>query len=497
MFISKRFIVPLSLLLLIVGFVTLLAVVGMTVRLGDRANQHFDDVIKTRDVRISAVEIQNAVQSAESSQRGLLLTGNEIYLSPYDAAKALAIRQLENMKRTLGGDAQFKLVLQRLTALLSEKFQEMDSTIALKSERKELEALAIINTNRGKALMDEVNLFVSGIVRTMDNRLTAGVAEQRANAANLRWASIIAAILIILVVGVVAATLLTYTRELNQAQSKVTALNASLEARVRTRTAALASANEEIQRFTHLLSHDMRAPLVSIVGFTGELEANVQQLRNYFDNSNPAPADPTSQKVRIVTDEEMPEAIGYIRKSAEKMDKLLNAVLKISREGRRELRAEVVDLNELISSSSAAIYHQLSEANGQIDIKMSIPSIVTDRLSLEQIIGNLLDNAVKYRDVERPLRLQVRGLVLPNDRIAIEIADNGRGIAPCDISTIFELFRRVGKIDQPGEGIGLAYVRTLVGNLGGDITVQSELNTGTTFRMTLPRELNLQLSSAA
>ena len=117
MFISKRFIVPLSLLLLVVGFVALLAVVGMTVRLGDRANEHFDDVIKTRDVRISAVEIQSAVQSAESSQRGLLLTGNEIYLSPYDAAKALAIRQLENMKRTLSADAQFKVVLQRLTAL--------------------------------------------------------------------------------------------------------------------------------------------------------------------------------------------------------------------------------------------------------------------------------------------------------------------------------------------------------------------------------------------
>src|ERR1700712_1096823 len=146
MFIEKRLIVPFSMLLLIVGFLALLAVVGMTVRLGDRANEHFDEVISTRDVRISAVEIRNAVQSAESSQRGLLLTGNEIYLSPYDAAKALAIRQLENMKRTLSGDAQFKVVLQRLTALLSEKFQEMDSTIALKSERKDLEASAIINT---------------------------------------------------------------------------------------------------------------------------------------------------------------------------------------------------------------------------------------------------------------------------------------------------------------------------------------------------------------
>ena len=228
MFIEKRLIVPFSLLLLIVGFLALLAVVGMTVRLGDRANQHFDEVISTRDVRVSAVEIRSAVQSAESSQRGLLLTGNEIYLSPYDAAKTSANRQLDNLKRILEPDIQFEAVLQRLTIVLAEKFQEMDRTIALKDARKDNDALAIINTNRGKALMDEVNLFVSGIVRSMDNRLTLGVAEQRANAVSLRWASVVSAGLIVLVVGAVAATLLTYTKELTRTQAKVTALNLSL-----------------------------------------------------------------------------------------------------------------------------------------------------------------------------------------------------------------------------------------------------------------------------
>ena len=78
MFIEKRLIVPFSLLLLIVGFLALLAVVGMTVRLGDRANQHFDEVISTRDVRVSAVEIRSAVQSAEIEPARILLTGNEI-----------------------------------------------------------------------------------------------------------------------------------------------------------------------------------------------------------------------------------------------------------------------------------------------------------------------------------------------------------------------------------------------------------------------------------
>lgn len=128
MFIEKRLIVPFSVLLLIVGFLALLAVVGMTVRLGDRANVYFDEVIRIRDVRVSAVEIRTAVQSAESSQRGLLLTGNEIYLSPYDAAKSSANRQLDNVKRILELDVQHKAILQRLTVILAEKFQEMDRT---------------------------------------------------------------------------------------------------------------------------------------------------------------------------------------------------------------------------------------------------------------------------------------------------------------------------------------------------------------------------------
>jgi len=497
MFIEKRLIVPLSLLLLIIGFVALLAVVGMTVRLGDRANEHFDEVISTRDVRVSAIEIRSAIQSAESSQRGLLLTGNEIYLSPYDAAKTSANRQLENLKRILGNDAQFKPVLQRLTVIIQEKFQEMDRTIALKSERKDAEALAIINTNRGKALMDEANLFLSGIVRSMDNRLTGGVAEQRANAANLRWASIVSGALIVLVVGAVAATLLTYTRELTRTQAKVTALNLSLEERVRARTAALARANEEIQRFAHLLSHDMRAPLVSIVGFTSELAENVEDVQKFIDGSRTAADDREYQKAKLVMSQDMPEAIGFIRTSAAKLDTLLSAVLKISREGGRVLNAEVVDLGQLVSSSSAAIQHQLSAAAGEVVVDLRVASLMSDKLSLGQVMGNLLDNAVKYRAPGRPLRIEVRSSALPNDQIAIEVADNGRGIAPGDMNRIFELFRRVGKIDQPGEGVGLAYVRTLVGNLGGEISAISELGKGTIFRVVLPRELKPYFASAA
>lgn len=489
MYIAKRLIVPISLVLLVVGLAALLAVVAMTVWLGDRANEHFDEVVRLRDVRVAAVELRSAVQSAEASQRGLLLTGNQIYLSPYGAAKTSANRQLDSLKRNLGDDPQFAAVLKRLDVLTADKFAEMDQTIALKNDRKDDQALAITNTNRGKALMDELNLFVSGIVRTMDNRLTSGVVQQRVNATNLRYASIAASVLIVLVVGAVTVTLLRYTRELTQARDEVAALNVSLEDRVKHRTEALARANEEMQRFTHLVSHDIRAPLISIVGFSEELAEGAKDLAQYLEQPSFGVADLDLQHARKITNEEMPEAIGYIRTSASKMETLLNAVLLLSRDGRRDPTPETVDLERTIVSSASAIQHQISAAGGKIDTQFQVKSIVTDRLSLEQVIGNLFDNAVKYRAKERPLQLKVSSTTLPGDRIAIEVADNGRGIAPQDVGRIFELFRRVGKLDQTGEGVGLAYVKTVLRNLGGDITATSELDRGTTFRIVLPRKL--------
>ena len=115
--------------------------------------------------------------------------------------------------------------------------------------------------------------------------------------------------------------------------------------------------------------------------------------------------------------------------------------------------------------------------------------IVSDRLALEQIFGNLVDNAVKYLT---PDAAGPRSTCAARREAAagscVEVADNGRGIAAQDHERIFELFRRSGAQDRPGEGIGLAHVRALVRRLGGDITVQSELGRGTTFQVALPRD---------
>ena len=107
---------------------------------------------------------------------------------------------------------------------------------------------------------------------------------------------------------------------------------------------------------------------------------------------------------------------------------------------------------------------------------------------MEQIISNLLMNAIIYLDKSRPGRITVTGERNSKDTI-YRIQDNGRGIALDDMPKIFELFRRAGKQDVPGEGMGLAYVRTLVRRFGGRIWCESELGEGSTFTFTIPNYL--------
>jgi len=260
---------------------------------------------------------------------------------------------------------------------------------------------------------------------------------------------------------------------------------------VQERTTDLARANEEIQRFAYIVSHDLRAPLVNILGFTSELETAIATVDRYFDELPAETTNAAAEEAKLTVKEDMPEAIGFIRASSTRMDGLINAILKLSREGRRTLKPERVDFGEILDLLAANIQHQVSEAGGEIAIIRPLPTLISDRLALEQIFGNLLDNAVKYRDPYRPLRITIRA-VEQGRRVGFEIGDNGRGVAKEDHQRIFDLFRRSGAQDRPGEGIGLAHVRALVRRLGGDITLESELGVGTTFRVSLPRVLRKQ-----
>ncbi len=270
--------------------------------------------------------------------------------------------------------------------------------------------------------------------------------------------------------------------------TEVDQVSAELEAsaaRLLERETELRESNEEVQRFAYIVSHDLRAPLVNIMGFTSELEA----LRG--DLIAAEEGEPSPQKRQLAAD--FDESIGFIKAGIAKMDGLIGAILKISREGRRAFRADRLDMTALVRGIADAIRFQADAVGATITVK-ELPPIVSDRLAIEQVFGNLLDNAVKYLDEGRPGRIEISGRE-DGARVVYAVRDNGRGIAENDLGRVFELFRRAGAQNQPGEGIGLAHVRTLVRALGGRVDLASQAGVGTTFTVTLPKKLrNLPLT---
>src|SRR6478736_6206639 len=153
--ISSRFVIGSSAILLAIGFLTLLGIVGSTAWLSEKSQSYFEESNRSRALRTSAVELRSALQNAESSQRGYLVGGNEIYLAPYDSAKAQAGSQLQHLKASLSAFPQTARLMERLSQLVVEKIEDMDRTIAMKRELRDAEALTTFGRNRGKALMDE------------------------------------------------------------------------------------------------------------------------------------------------------------------------------------------------------------------------------------------------------------------------------------------------------------------------------------------------------
>ncbi len=280
------------------------------------------------------------------------------------------------------------------------------------------------------------------------------------------------------------------TAQLESARSALETLNRNLESIVGTRTADLKAANEEIQRFAYIVSHDLRSPLVNVMGFTSELEVARDEILKFYGDVVTRMPDAASADVKLAIETELPEAISFIRSSTAKMDRLINAILRLSREGARVLTPEPIQLGKLLETTAQSLTHQLADAGAELVID-EVPELVSDRLALEQIFTNLLENAVKYLAPDRPGRIRVHGWT-EGPTVFVDVEDNGRGIDPKDHGRVFDLFRRAGAQDRPGEGIGLAHVRALVRRLGGSITVQSAAGEGSTFRVSLPAVMTTQ-----
>jgi signal transduction histidine kinase len=470
-------------LLLALGFGVLVAINLSSLWLLERSQADQASVRRTMEVDKQLLNLLRSLRRAESSQRGYLLTHEHDYLEIYRKTVSFLDNQLAELRKAVTDNpAQLKR-LDALQAPLKARVTELDEVVRVRDAEGLEAAIAAIRARQQMGHVETVQSIVQEMIAEEERLLWRRTDEANRTVNYLLAVSIIGSLVIL---GLAIASLLLVRRSNHQrdeANRLLASANFDLEQTVAERTADLEEANQELQRYAYIVSHDLRSPLVNIMGFTAELEEMKAQL--FKGDGNRVAGD-----VVPVTDEDIAqnyeEALGFIKASINRMDGLIHAILRLSREGQRRFQPETIDTTEFLKAIADTLAHQADQAGADIVIE-DLPPIVSDRLALEQVFSNLLDNAIKYLDKSRKGHIEVRGRRVLRFAV-IEVADNGRGIPEKDHQRIFDLFRRSGVQDRPGEGIGLAHVRALVRRLGGKISVKSTPGEGSVFTVTLPLE---------
>jgi signal transduction histidine kinase len=225
--------------------------------------------------------------------------------------------------------------------------------------------------------------------------------------------------------------------------------------------AELEAKNRELESFVYTVSHDLKAPLVSLDGFSSVLQ------KEFYDQLG----------------EQGKHYLERIQANVAHMDALIVDLLELSRIGRVVGPIEEIDVAALLREIQEELAVKLEEAGAEFVVQEPLPAVRADRGRIRQVFANLIDNAVKFRSEERPLRIEV-GCQEEEGLYRFHVADNGIGIAPQYQEQIFGPFQQLDAGTE-GVGMGLALVNKIVEHHGGRVWVESKSGKGSTFYFTL------------
>ena len=195
-----------------------------------------------------------------------------------------------------------------------------------------------------------------------------------------------------------------------------------------------------------------------------------------------------SQAVEFLIKKDMPQILNFIKVSGEKIDKLLLALLKLSRLGRAAINKTNVNMNHLVKTVVNNYEYIIKQENINVIVE-GLPDCYTDEVAVNQVFSNLIDNSIKYRSKDRETILKITA---KQDAVAVTycIEDNGIGISESEIEKIFDVFYRIDPENQQGEGIGLALIKKIIERLDGKISLGSEEGKGTKFYISFKKQSN-------
>ena len=244
---------------------------------------------------------------------------------------------------------------------------------------------------------------------------------------------------------------------------------------------------EDMETLMHVISHDLRAPIVTIQGFCQELTMACDRLKTLFEEE--AMSDAVREHGNPLVTQDIPEAVRFIRAGADSVNTVTSGILRFIRLGQMDIQWERLDVNGLMMGILSSMEFQLKQKGVVLQIG-DLPDCMGDEVLVTQVFANLIDNAQKYLEPSRPGEIRISGKTIDGWSV-YAITDNGVGIPLEHHERIFQVFHRLSPQQEKGEGLGLAIVQRIIERHQGKVTVESILGNGTTFHVHLPRAIDV------
>jgi two-component sensor histidine kinase len=428
--------------LLIVGCLALLLLVLLNVMFGNRAQAAFEVVNASRETRSLAVNLRSAMQAAESSQRGYLLTGNEIYLAPFATASDEAERSLSLLKKSASSAAASDAALQRLDAVIRDKLAELNEGVQLQRDGGHVEARKIIATHRGKALTDEANVFISAIARSAERDLAAAVQEQQDSLRILAISTYLAVLLVFVVTAGVFFIQRSFVHDLRIANEEIQSINDHLERRVEGRTRDLEIARDRAEILLAEVNHRVANSLTMVASMVG-MQARASGSTEVRDIL-------AKTQARI-------KAVGTVHKQLYSTTEVQTIALDTF-------------LPKLVEDIEGSMRGEGLSA--RLSKEVDPMSLTTDQtISVGIILSEWIANAYKYAYPDTPGDIRVKMHKSDDGNAILSVQDDG-----------------IGRGQDPapkGTGLGSKLVHAMATNLGAKISYHDR-NPGTEARLVLP-----------
>lgn len=439
----------------------------------------------TMEVLLEVQALDANWQEALTAQRYQLITGEAFHRAEFEQALAAA-RQRLNRARSLTGDHPLQQErLTRLAARLDERVPRARARMDLR-DREGIEAVQRDIASGGE-LVNEIGKLLDALAATERELLAVREAATEAGLRRTRFVMLGGSALSVALVGTALVLqrrdararrragealqeanarleqrVAERTAELEKTSQEVRMLNADLERRVTERTAELAARTRELEAFSYSVSHDLKAPLRGIDGYS----------RLLLEDHGPR------------LDAEGRDFLGYIRKACAQMSNLIEDLLAYSRLERRHMSRNTVELRSFVDSVVAAMGPDLTRV--RLDNEVAETRVVADPEGLAMAVRNLLDNAVKFSAGATVPQVRLTS-GLEAEACTLTVADNGTGFDMRFVDKVFEIFQRLHRAeDYPGTGVGLALVRKAMERMGGTVSAQSAPGSGATFTLRLP-----------